>query len=257
MAQGYEALTEKEKQALRLILRGHDAKSSARRLDISVHTVNERLRHARRKMDVSSSRGAARMLLAKEGETPDLFVSKEIGDDLAAATPDHEAVPNVGQRKPIRPAFLIGGIAIMSLLATGIALILSIQATQPPSAADIHEVEAAASAEFLRMETEEAARDWLVLVDAQRWEESWNAAAQSFRDPNTLERWTTVSKEVRLPLGAVLARETTGALDIPAPPAGYRTLLFTTDFANRAGATETVTLVREGGSWRVVGYYIS
>ena len=43
-------LTDKEKEALRLLLAGHDAKSSARELGISVHTVNDRLRNARRKM---------------------------------------------------------------------------------------------------------------------------------------------------------------------------------------------------------------
>ena len=34
------ALTEKEKQTLRLIVRGHDAKSVARSLGLSVHTIN-------------------------------------------------------------------------------------------------------------------------------------------------------------------------------------------------------------------------
>lgn len=67
MSVGYQTLTEKEKQTLRLIVRGHDAKSSARHLGLSVHTVNERLRDARRKLEVSSSREAARLLLEKEG----------------------------------------------------------------------------------------------------------------------------------------------------------------------------------------------
>ena len=49
-------LTEKEKAALRLIVEGHDAKSMARALDLSVHTINDRLRAARRKLGVTSSR---------------------------------------------------------------------------------------------------------------------------------------------------------------------------------------------------------
>lgn len=69
------ALTEKEKQALRLILRGHDAKSAARELAVSVHTVSERLRDARRKLGVTSSREAARRLLADETpESPPKFL---------------------------------------------------------------------------------------------------------------------------------------------------------------------------------------
>ena len=45
-------LTEKEKEALRLLLAGHDTKSSASELDISVHTMNDRLRSVRRKLHV-------------------------------------------------------------------------------------------------------------------------------------------------------------------------------------------------------------
>lgn len=66
MTTGLDALTEKEKQTLRLILRGHDAKSAARELALSVHTVKERLRDALRKLGVTSSREAARRLLAEE-----------------------------------------------------------------------------------------------------------------------------------------------------------------------------------------------
>ena len=56
MADGYDELTDKEKQTLRLMVRGHDAKSAASELALSVHTINERLRDARRKLAVSSSR---------------------------------------------------------------------------------------------------------------------------------------------------------------------------------------------------------
>ena len=62
MTEGYQSLTEKEKQTLRLVVQGYDAKSMARHLGLSVHTINERLRYARRKMAVSSSRGIWRGL---------------------------------------------------------------------------------------------------------------------------------------------------------------------------------------------------
>lgn len=62
MSSPVQSLTEKEKQALRLLVNGFDAKSMAQHLGLSVHTVNERLREARRKMAVSSSREAARQL---------------------------------------------------------------------------------------------------------------------------------------------------------------------------------------------------
>lgn len=80
MTEGYASLSEKEKETLRLIVRGHDAKSAARQLDLSIHTVNERLRDARRKLSVSSSREAARIVLAAEGATPQFVVDKLFGD---------------------------------------------------------------------------------------------------------------------------------------------------------------------------------
>jgi DNA-binding CsgD family transcriptional regulator len=61
-----QSLSDRERETLRLLGRGHDAKSIASTLDLSVHTVNERLREVRRKLGVSSSREAARLLLANE-----------------------------------------------------------------------------------------------------------------------------------------------------------------------------------------------
>jgi DNA-binding CsgD family transcriptional regulator len=70
MAAPIASLSEREKQVLRMLLRGHDAKSIARELGLSVYTVNDHLREARRKTGVSSSREAARRLSAAEEDIP-------------------------------------------------------------------------------------------------------------------------------------------------------------------------------------------
>src|SRR3546814_20183810 len=85
---GIQALTEKEKETLRLLVDGHDAKSMARHLGLSVHTINERLRDARRKMSASSSREAVRQLREIEGRHPAILRDKALGD--AAAAPGME-----------------------------------------------------------------------------------------------------------------------------------------------------------------------
>jgi DNA-binding CsgD family transcriptional regulator len=61
-------LTERERQVLRLLARGHDIKSAARDLSISSSAVSDRLRQARRKLGVSTSRQAARILIAHESD---------------------------------------------------------------------------------------------------------------------------------------------------------------------------------------------
>ena len=120
------ALTEKEKQTLRLIVRGHDAKSAARSLGLSVHTINERLRDARRKMAVSSSREAARLLLEAEGGSrspnPDLFGDTGIGGDASGFLVDHGTAPVDGAGRANRRPWIIIGVLLMTFVLGLLAL---------------------------------------------------------------------------------------------------------------------------------------
>jgi hypothetical protein len=62
---------------------------------------------------------------------------------------------------------------------------------------------------------------------------------------------------VRTPLGAAVSRSFLSQENLPAPPGGYEVVKFRTRFANKAEPlVETVTLEREGDSWRVVGVII-
>ncbi len=101
-----------------------------------------------------------------------------------------------------------------------------------------------------------AAQEWLALVDAGKWRESWAATAPSFQSLNTVEVWQSVSESARVPLGRVVSRTFGSEESIPAPPRGYRLVRFRTQFANKPAATETLSLSREGESWKVAGYII-
>ena len=79
MSEPLKSLSEREQDTLRLLLAGHDAKSIARDLGLSVYTVNDRLREARRKLGVSSSREAARLLAQAEGEHPKSLAPTNFG----------------------------------------------------------------------------------------------------------------------------------------------------------------------------------
>ena len=242
-----DTLTPKEKETLRLILRGHDAKSSARALDLSVHTVNGRLRDARRKLGVTSSKEAARLLLADEG--PDFLAGESLGDASAGgadAGTDASNGAHPGRRR------IIGGLVAMSAFIVLAALALAGSGTThdpiPPDS----------SAEKVALDhaTEAAARAFLTDVDAYDWEASYAATGSQFRSRNTLKIWSDASDQVRVPLGAVSSREATGYQEVYAPPNGYRVVTFRTDFSGKPDTKETVTLEREGGAWRVVSYVI-
>ena len=98
-----------------MLLHGHDAKSIARELDLSVHTVNEHLREARRKTGVSGSREAARRL-AESGDTESL-ADKKFG-----------IVDAPRQRATRRLNWFAGGMLIMSLIIAAAALMSELHA---------------------------------------------------------------------------------------------------------------------------------
>lgn len=107
-------LSDKEREVLRLLTHGHDVKSAAASLGLSVHTVTERLRDARAKTGASSSRGAARLLA--ECEHTGKAVPTQSGVRSPGGVADQPIVPPVaatdGSRFPSRWEFYV----MMSLL---------------------------------------------------------------------------------------------------------------------------------------------
>ena len=85
---GIERLTERQKEILRLLSRGHDAKSAAAELGISVYTVNDHLSEARKHLAASSSRTAARLFADLEAALPKNEGPYRLG---VSAQSDHRA----------------------------------------------------------------------------------------------------------------------------------------------------------------------
>ncbi|MEM1053471.1 MAG: DUF4019 domain-containing protein [Pseudomonadota bacterium] len=245
-----ELLTEKEKETLRLFVRGHNAKTAARELALSVHTINERLRAARRKLNVTSSREAARLLLESESQTPKNSGDEQIGDARQEAWPDTHFT------KPESPssALWIGGVLTMLTFVTLSALLLS---SGSPAQSTRSIGDPATPIETAQLNTLEASsHSWLTYVDAGNWAASFEATGRSFQQLNTVEGWAEASRQARVPLGAVIERETLTAEFVAAPPMGYAIVRFRTRFQNRSEARENVTLEQENGAWKVVGYVI-
>ena len=87
-----ERLTLKQRECLRLVLGGYEIKEIALNLGLSPEAVSERLRAARRTLDVSSSREAARALAAyEEADASEAYMRhvnrSESLADLGAAPP--------------------------------------------------------------------------------------------------------------------------------------------------------------------------
>ena len=140
------------------------------------------------------------------------------------------------------------GILALSLLSGGEVPPIATQSSSPGVAMAAPAVSESAAVR--------SAREWLVLGDQGRWKDGWLGTSESFRKVNTVERWSEVSQQVRVPLGALISRTLLSQDSVPAPPAGVEVVKFRTSFANKADAIETVSLAREGGDWRVVGIYL-
>jgi hypothetical protein len=107
----------------------------------------------------------------------------------------------------------------------------------------------------------EAANQWVALVDAGKYPQSWDNAAGYFKGAVKRDQWEASLSAARKPLGRVLSRNlkaTQYATRLPGAPDGeYVVIQYATSFEGKRSAIETITPMREkDGKWRVAGYYI-
>jgi hypothetical protein len=108
---------------------------------------------------------------------------------------------------------------------------------------------------------QKSAEQWLALVDAGNYAESWKTAAGYFQTAVSQDQWEHSIVAVRKPLGDLISRKLKSVKytkSLPGAPDGeYVVLQFDTSFANKKEAVETVTpMLDKDGKWKVSGYYI-
>src|ERR1035437_538455 len=108
---------------------------------------------------------------------------------------------------------------------------------------------------------QKSAEEWLTLVDAGSFAESWKTATGYFQTAVSQDQWDHTIVPVRKPLGDMVSRKFKSAQytkSVPGAPDGeYVVLQFDTSFANKKEAVETVTpMLDPDGKWKVSGYYI-
>lgn len=105
------------------------------------------------------------------------------------------------------------------------------------------------------------AREWVALVDAGQFPQSWEQAGEIIRNSVTSDRWAASLTALRQPLGNLTARNlkvVNVAENLPNAPQGkYVVSTFSTSFANESvPRVEIITSYLEPTSnqWKVVGY---
>ena len=113
-----------------------------------------------------------------------------------------------------------------------------------------------------------AAERWLVPVDAQRYNDAWAMAAESFKAKVPRDKFREGIAGIRKDFGKNVKRSGEKMAfrgDVPAPdqadqqpkPGAEVAILFDSTFAGNKQAQEELTMVLEkDGIWRVAGYYI-
>jgi DNA-binding CsgD family transcriptional regulator len=194
-----EALTDKELEILRLLAGGHTVKSIATRLDRSEASINERLREARRKTGVGSSRELARLLDAQK------IWDKNIDLSADASSAEIEAGPPPGRGRWSKGQMMM--LIAIPLAAAGLLL----TATNP-----LERGETPGSAAQSADAPSPLAGRWSLDIENIPADERPRAVTVAFA-PAPGGRWHTVVT-VETPGGALLKAESNAALDGVAVP---------------------------------------
>jgi DNA-binding CsgD family transcriptional regulator len=252
-----DALSEKEREALRLLLAGHDAKSSARKLGVSHHAIHDRLRHARQKLGTTGSRQAALLLSEWERRTPDTVVHEPFGAEATAPSPDDPSSADLKRPGSSRSQRRMKGLVIMSICILAVAAAIAIGSQGDPLRKNAETAEAGTTAEQsaqARANSDTAARAFLALIDARDAEASYQAAAPTFREAHGFPLWE-LAVAIHASQGGAQRRTLVDVRrDVaPANPRheALETLTFDTIMLNGERKTERLVMARIDGVWQL------
>jgi len=106
----------------------------------------------------------------------------------------------------------------------------------------------------------DSAQQWLKIIDAVNYAESWEASDAFFKTLISKEQWSEALQSIRAPLGDVISRSELNSNFFTSfsgmPEGEYVVLQFKTQFEKKEGLTEIITLSKSSGNWQAVGYFI-
>ena len=223
-----DTLCDKELEVLHLLASGHTAKSIASSLGRSETAINERLREARRKTGIGSSRELARILAAQKiwDSNIDLTTTRAADDTL-------ELAPNAG--RPLSK----GTRLMLYSIATAAAGLMLFVAGSPDQA------EPAQQADTVVTAPSPLEGRWSLDVNRIPADQRPQRVTISFA-VSPERQWTT-QVEIVASDGAVSRSESTAALDgQPAPISGTMPFIDTVSLRQPAPNTLVMTLGKSG-----------
>jgi DNA-binding CsgD family transcriptional regulator len=221
-------LSDREVEILRLLAAGHTVKTIATRLDRSETSINERLRTARRKTGVGSSRELARLLDVQEicDEKIDLLAPRSAGKESG-----HIATIGVRGSKGMIAMFIL-----MSLAAAGLIVAGGPSSDQAATPAAVSSVAS---------QPQPLVGSWSLDASQMPEQERPQRVTMTFR-PAPDGKWTT-RVEIVAPDGSSRHAESTAALDgAPVPITGNMGFIDSVALRQPAPDTLVMTLGKAG-----------
>lgn len=221
------ALNDNELEILHLLANGHTAKSIAARLGRSETAIHERLRDARRKTGVGSSRELARMLDAQK--IWDRKIDLSLSDTSAETGPQ----PRDAGRRRLKGKIIM--LAALPLAAAGIIM----------AATSTHIAEPQQAAHVAAPDDSPLQGRWALDVDRIPADERPQRVTIEF-SVSADRKWTT-HVEIVAPDGSTSRAQSTAALDgVAAPVTGNMAFVDTVSLRQPAPGTLVMTLARDG-----------
>jgi DNA-binding CsgD family transcriptional regulator len=234
------ALSDKELEILRLLAGGHTVKSIAAGLGRSEASINERLREARRKTGVGSSRELARLLDAQKIWDRKSDLSPRASSSEAASMPRRKGA-FAWTKGRIAMAFILPAAALGLALAAGTATM--------PEAAETAQAAAAAplagkwSLDVARLPENERPLSVTITFTPQADGRMHTLVWIANRDGGTIKAESTAATDgVPVPVGGNFAEIDSVALRQPAPD----TLVMTLAKGSERFSTRVYTVAKDG-----------
>jgi len=139
----------------------------------------------------------------------------------------------------MRSSFFIGGLLALLLIAP----------RSLPAQSNEQAVEAA----------KEAAQEWLVLLDADDYEATWEEAATLFKSKVTAEQWAAQVRQAHSSLDSLRSRSLAAArytTSLPNVPEGEYVVAQYKSIYGEKETVETMYVKKDDGTWRVAGYFV-
>jgi hypothetical protein len=110
--------------------------------------------------------------------------------------------------------------------------------------------------------SQKVAEDWLALIDAGKYEESWSKAHSLLKEKVSKEEWVAGATDMLGRLGELKSRklkDATATRTLPEAPEGdYTILVYDSAYERLPAAVDTlITAKDKDGAWRVVGYTVN